>query len=89
MPIKKGDVLNPTGFKGDTKRTQKQLKELLIHLVPDCIRELEDMIKDPAFKQFAIKEILDRVHGKAPQGVEVTGADGQPLSITVNVINKK
>lgn len=88
MPFKKGDNPNPTGFKGDTKRTQKQLKELLIHLVPKSIHIVEEMLDDPTTRFQTVKEIFDRVYGKAPQGVELTGPDGGALEITVNVIKK-
>ncbi len=57
------------------KKRQKQVKELLMHLVPRAAKVLESMLEDKEQRGFAAKEILDRVYGKARQEVEtkVTG----------------
>lgn len=83
MPFKKGQVANPTGMTGDKARKIKQLKDLLLPLVPEAVEVVKELLRDPDTASFAVKEIFDRVYGKAPQSVELSGKDGAPLTAVI------
>lgn len=36
---------------------------------------------------YAIRELFDRIFGKATQGLELTGKDGGPIPILANLVN--
>jgi hypothetical protein len=36
---------------------------------------------------YAIRELFDRIFGKASQGIELTGKDGGPIPILANLVN--
>lgn len=62
-------------------KAEATLKELATQHTPEAIQTLVDIFKDKltpaAAKVAAIKEILDRGHGKAPQAI--TGENGGPI----------
>lgn len=83
MPFKPGNKANPTGPKPGERRKAKQLRELLIHLVPKSVQVLEELLNDPEYRHLVPKEVFDRVYGKAPQCLEVTGEDGGPVQLII------
>lgn len=59
---------------------QQHLKDsalALAHLLPAAIAMLETSVSSGELG--AIKEVFDRIWGKAPQRQEITGGDGEPL----------
>lgn len=87
MTFKPGQSGNPGGGGRGARKKEKQLREMLLHLIPKAVEELERMMAYPDHKQFCVKEIFDRCFGKAPQSLELTGKDGGPL--TINIIQKQ
>jgi hypothetical protein len=67
------------------KEAEATLKELATQHVPEAVSILAKMFKDEgtpaAARVAAIKEIMDRAYGKAPQAVELSGNAENPLSI--------
>lgn len=82
MPFKPGNNINPNGFPTPMRRKVKQLRDLLLDDVPAAVETLRRLMKSDKQAHFAAKEILDRVYGKAPQSIELTGDQ----SIIVNVV---
>jgi hypothetical protein len=83
MAIAKGTVLNPTGSDGGKKRLNKQLADKLAHTVPAAVKFIESSLKSdiPIRQEWATEIILNRVYGKAPESLEITGADGGPIAV--------
>lgn len=83
MAFRKGQSGNPGGrpvgfgrairaeFGDDGKMLLLELKKFALGKVKCSSRD----------RLFALKELLDRGYGKAPQAVEVTGADGGPVTV--------
>ena len=64
------DLLRRTLLQGDAKKARRMAENLV----------KQGMKNNPRAVQ-AIKEVLDRVEGKVPQGI--VGADGGPLTVEV------
>ena len=85
--FKPGDVGNPEGGKRANKHYQ--LKELLMKSVPDAVRVIEESLHEKNNKTWAAKEVLDRVYGKAPQAVSLTGEVAINLVVGNKAIDKR
>lgn len=83
MPVKPGEILNPNGSDGGKKRLYRQLADKLMHNVDAAAKFVEHSLGSESVerKEWATELIFDRVYGKAPQSIEMTGADGAPFSI--------
>lgn len=90
MPFAKGQSGNPGGGRKGAAKKEKQIRELLMHLSPKAIKAIERILDTPGHdsEQFAIKEVLDRVWGKAPQAVQVSDPDGNALQFVINLVKK-
>jgi len=70
-----------------------QLRKVLIQDDQLKLRLIAEKLVEAAEdgEAWAVKEIIDRVDGKAIQFQEITGADGEPLvtSISVNFVKPK
>jgi len=89
MVFKKGQIANPKGRRAETAKVHKHIKELLMHLSPRVAEELEEMLDNPIFKEFAIKTILERVYGKPPQEIDLAGKDGGPIQAIIEIVNAR
>lgn len=71
------------------KAAEATLKELATQHVPEAVAILAQMFKDEATpaaaRVAAIKEIMDRAYGKAPQAVELSGNPDNPLSVVSRI----
>jgi len=67
-----GQSGNPKGSTKSKKQKEKQIRELLLKFVPDAVTAIGEMLKDPDHMPFAVKEVLDRVYGKAAQTIDAT-----------------
>jgi hypothetical protein len=76
-PFKKGESGNPSG----RKPVPENVKEALKALTPFAVRRLGELIEDDNGKVAvtAVKEVLDRNLGKAPQTLELANKDGKPF----------
>lgn len=82
MPFVKGKSGNPGGRPIEAK----EVKALALAACPDVIRELIRISKESSDERSRVaagKELLDRGLGKAAQAVELTGAEGAPLTIII------
>lgn len=86
MTFKPGQSGNPSGTDAAKRKQQKQIKELLAKYVPEAVEAIGRMLKDPDYMQFATKEVLDRVYGKAAQTVDVGGEAGQALTAVLQIV---
>lgn len=92
--FKKGQSGNPAGRKKDTekdklvKKAKKQFIKDYIEKLSAELPEIEPILvkKAKSGNIVAIKEIHDRVMGKAPQAIEMTGKDGSPLTVLLKEI---
>jgi hypothetical protein len=78
-----GNTLNPGN---QPYKRLHELRRLFLASVTDddvqeAIRQLVTAAK--AGEPWAIKEFFDRTLGKAPQAVELSGPDGQPLGVNM------
>ncbi len=76
---------------GSVNKTTAELKEYCQEFSEDIISMLAQLAYysiDPRVRIMAGKEILDRGHGRAPQGVEVSGPDGKPIE-SIDMTNKE
>ena len=70
--------------KGAKNKATAEIKELAQAAAPEAMAELTRLAKEAdneTTRVSAIKEILDRGYGKAPQSHEVTGKDGSPIQV--------
>lgn len=68
--------------KGTPNKATADIKALAQQFGPEAIQELATLMTTSESHQARIaaaKELLDRGYGKAMQGVELTGKDGQPV----------
>ena len=68
--------------KGTPNKATADIKALAQQFGPEAIKELATLMTTSESHQARIaaaKELLDRGYGKAMQGVELTGKDGQPV----------
>lgn len=78
-----GQIANPTGSDGGKKRLNAQLAEKLIHCVPKAVKLIEKSLDSaiPTSREWAVEIVLNRVYGKAPESLELSGPEGGPISI--------
>jgi hypothetical protein len=78
-----GNIANPTGSDGGKKRLNKQLADLLMHNVPKAVKLVEKSLNSAEFEEhrWAVDTVFNRVYGKAPESIELTGPDGSPLAV--------
>ncbi len=72
--------------KGIPNKATAEIKELAQQYAPAAVKELGRLMieaESEAARVSAIKEILDRAYGKAPQAL--TGEDGGPIQHEVGV----
>jgi hypothetical protein len=83
MPAKPGQILNPSGSDGGKKRLNKQLADKLMHNVDKAVKLVEKCLRSTEFEEakWAVDTIFNRVYGKAPESIELSGPDGGPVSI--------
>lgn len=71
--------------KGALNKVTRELKEQAREYTTDALNTLEAVMKgsdSDAARVAAAKELLDRGHGRAVQGIEHKGHDGGPLVVT-------
>ena len=88
-PFEKGKSGNP----GGRPKENEEIKALALAECPNAFAELVAIYKDLTVaaktRVAAIREIFDRGLGKAPQGVELTGAGGKDLEIAIYIGQKE
>lgn len=90
-PIKKGEVRNPKGFSAKG-RARMDFKRWIEETCPDAPAEVYEVLYNGAKRgrDFRyVSEFLDRYQGKVPAKNEITGKDGKPFGLVVNVVSKK
>jgi ferritin-like protein len=91
MPIKKGQILNPKGSDGGKNVKATMCREMLI---PEAKKTVNNLIRlrnssDESISLSATKEILDRLYGKAPQSLELSGEVAQTFTFTDKALTAK
>lgn len=84
MPFKPGVSGNPKGLDSGRKRLSLQLADKLKDNIPAALKFVKSSLsctKDPYRQQWATELVLNRVYGKAPESLEISGPDGEPISI--------
>lgn len=92
MTFQKGKSGNPGGGQGEKKNQQKRLiKDLMTPHGPKAVKVIVSQLDlpDPLDQRWAAEIVLNYAYGKPTQAVEVSGEDGGPLSIIVNLIKNK
>lgn len=85
MPFKKGQSGNPKGrrVEGNSKELWKAAgikgRELIERVISDATIDMKIRVD-------ASKYASDQAFGKAAQSVEMSGKDGEALSVSVNII---
>ena len=70
--------------KGSQNKSTAELRDLVLPHTPGAVTELVRLAKEAdneTTRVAAIKEILDRGYGKAPQSHEHTGEGGGPIQV--------
>lgn len=81
---------NPSGRRPMTdeqKQKKREAEEILIAATPSAARKLVDMLESDDY-QVALKAamaIIERVMGKPKQAVEMMGADGSEMTVTLKM----
>jgi hypothetical protein len=74
---------------GVRNKVTKDVKDLAQEFGEEAIKALVEIVRDGeaphAARVAAIREVLDRGYGKAKQGLEVTGAEGGPVSMVTRI----
>ena len=85
--FKKGQSGNP----GGKPKAIASLIELTRKLTPKCIRVLEECLDsdDERVRVAAANSLIDRAWGKPAQAVAVTGADGAPFAVVIDLSGSK
>lgn len=86
MVFQPGNNANPGG---KPKGKEKQLRELLLPGLQEAVNVLLKALKKPDEQLKAAREILDRVYGKAPQSIEVSGKEMSPPIAIIIESSKK
>jgi len=78
-----GQVGNQNAKKG--KLFYNELRKALVQHDQLKLRQIADKLVEKAIdgEPWAVKEIMDRVDGKAIQATEISGADGDDLKLVV------
>lgn len=79
-------VKGQSGNPGGVSKAVAAIKKMALDACPDAFRELVRISKeseDERTRVAACKEIFDRGLGKAAQALEVSGAEGAPLTIII------
>ena len=87
MVFKPGQSGNPKGSDGGTRRKNKMLAE---QLLPHAKKFVENLVKlasspDEAIQLSATKDALDRLYGKAPSSLEISGPEGGPIAVMTDL----
>jgi hypothetical protein len=90
MVFKPGQSGNPKGDNGQKKKL-KMIRDLLSPYSPDFVKNLIRLSrsKDETICLAATKDALDRIYGKAAQAVELTGENGIPLKLVIEMNEQK
>jgi len=81
MAFVKGQSGNPGGRPKAVMPDGRTLSEAAREHSPQALEVLVKALKDPVACFAAAKELLDRGFGRAPQSVELTGADGDDIRV--------
>jgi hypothetical protein len=78
-----GQLGNQNAKKG--KLFYNELRKALVQQDQLKLRQIADKLVEKATEgeSWAVKEIIDRVDGKAVQATEISGADGEDLKLVV------
>ena len=78
-----GQIGNQNAKKG--KLFYNELRKALVQHDQLKLRQIADKLVEKATEgeSWAVKEIIDRVDGKAIQATEISGADGEDLKLVV------
>lgn len=81
--FKPGNNANPTGSDGGKRRLNQQLAEKLMHCVPKAAKFVESSLNSSKYErqEWATELVFNRVYGKAPESLELSGPEGGPVSI--------
>jgi len=88
-PWKKGATGNPKGFSKKAKQ-RVEFKQWIDENYPDGPAEVFKVLFDNAKKGRDFRFVdafLDRYQGRVPQKNELTGKDGNPLEVKINVLS--
>lgn len=79
-----GQVGNQNAKKG--KLFYNELRKALVQQDQLNLRRIADKLVEKAIEgeSWAVKEIIDRVDGKAIQATEISGADGEDLKMVIS-----
>ena len=82
MPFVKGQIANPHGTQKN-KRWDEALTRAIAQDDSKRLRQAAEKLLDFAAEgeQWAVLELANRLDGKSPQGLEVTGAGGGAVII--------
>ena len=89
--IKKGETRNPKGFSKKARelfKFRQWIKETCPNDPVAVFKRLSDLAKNSRDFRY-LQEYLDRVEGKVPNKNEISGADGQPISVNISVTSPK
>lgn len=78
-----GQIGNQNAKKG--KLFYNELRKALVQQDQLNLRRIADKLVEKAIEgeSWAVKEIMDRVDGKAVQATEISGADGEDLKMVI------
>ena len=85
MPFKKGKSGNPSG----RRKQNKDVTALALKEAPEAFKRIVEAsrINTGDIKAYVYTNnlIVERAYGKAPQAIALSGADGGPITINVNL----
>lgn len=88
MAWKKGQSGNPGGRPAVVKKVRALAQQHSEEGIEALVAIGRDRNEKGAVRVAAWKEVLDRGLGKAVQGVEVTGADGAPVRMSLEKLSE-
>lgn len=91
MAFKKGESGNPNGRNKVTTQMKRLARDLLTPHQGKATQAIVDCLSsdDDNTKLAAAKVVYDYCFGKPAQAVELTGEEGGPLNIMINLIKDK